>query len=69
MVNDRLHIICGNCGQDLKEEGMATWQYIPAEAYEDTGEVYNSADVFICCDNCATIHSLNKYINEYGDVN
>ena len=33
MVNDRLHIICGNCGQDLKESGMATWEYIPADKY------------------------------------
>lgn len=25
-------IICGNCGQDLKESGMATWEYVPGIA-------------------------------------
>lgn len=67
MVNDRLHIICGNCGQDLKEHGMATWQYIEAEIDEEDGEIINSATVYIRCDNCATIHSLNKYIKNYKD--
>lgn len=65
MVNDRLHIICGNCGQDLKEAGMATWEYVPPEIDEEDGEIINSATVYIHCDNCATIHSLNKYIKEY----
>ncbi len=41
MVNDRLHIICGNCGQDLKESGMATWEYVPAEINEEDGEILN----------------------------
>ena len=35
MVNDSLHIICGNCGQDLKELNMATWEYIAAEIDEE----------------------------------
>lgn len=67
MVNDRLHIICGNCGQDLKEAGMATWEYVPGIKDEETGETIQSADVFIRCDNCATIHFLNKYMEEYKD--
>lgn len=64
MVNDRLHIICGNCGQDLKESGMAEFEYIEAEIDEETGEIINHATVFIHCMNCATIHSLSKYIKE-----
>ena len=64
MVNDRLHIICGNCGQDLKEAGMATWEYVPPEIDEEDGEELNPADVWIKCDNCATLHSLGKYIKE-----
>lgn len=67
MVNDRLHIICGNCGQDLKESGAATWEYVPAEIDEEDGEVYSPATVYIHCENCATIHSLNKYIKEHKD--
>ena len=67
MVNDRLHIICGNCGQDLKESGMATWEYVPPEIDEEDGEELNPADVWIRCDNCATIHFLKKYMEEYKD--
>ena len=66
MVNERIHIICGNCGQDLKEPGMANWKYVPAEIDEETGEIYSSADVYITCDNCATIHFLNNHIKEKG---
>lgn len=67
MVNDRLHIICGNCGQDLKETGMATWEYVPAIVAEDDGEILQDANVYIRCDNCATIHFLNKYMKEEKD--
>lgn len=65
MVNAKLHIICGNCGQDLTVPGEATWRYIPAEVYED--EVLASATVYITCENCATIHSLSKYIKEESE--
>ena len=64
MVNDSLHIICGNCGQDLKELNMATWKYITAEIDEEYNEILNSAKVLIRCRNCATVHTLNKYIKE-----
>lgn len=60
MVNERLHIICGNCGQDLKESGMATWEYVPEIKDEETKEILSSADVLIRCGNCATIHFLKK---------
>lgn len=65
MVHDRLHIICGNCGQDLTVPDEATWRYVPAEVYED--EVLSPATVYITCDNCATIHSLSKYIKEESE--
>ena len=61
MVNDRLHIICGNCGQDLKESGMAKWEYSPADI-DDDGEEISPAMVYIECENCSTLHSLNKYM-------
>lgn len=64
MVHARLHIICGNCGQDLKEPDMATWEYIPAEIDEEDGEIFDPADVHISCKNCATLHSLGNYITE-----
>lgn len=67
MVNDRLHIICGNCGQDLKESGMATWEYVPAITDIKAGELLHRAHVIIYCNNCATIHFLNKYMEEYKD--
>lgn len=64
MVNDRLHIICGNCGQDLKEVNMATWQYVTQLKDEKTDEVIANADVVICCGNCGTLHFLSNYIKE-----
>lgn len=62
MVNNSLHIICGNCGQDLTEKNMVTWEYKPADIDEETGEVYDTADVYIRCKNCATIHFLDDHI-------
>lgn len=47
MVHERIHIICGNCGQDLTEKGMATWQYMPAEIDEETAEVYDTAIITV----------------------
>lgn len=64
MVNERLHIICGNCGQDLKELGMATWEYVPEIKDEETKEILSPADIIIRCDNCATIHFLKNHIKE-----
>ena len=64
MVNDRLHIICGNCGQDLKEAGMAAWEYVPEIKVEETKEILSPADVFISCKNCTTIHFLSKYMKK-----
>lgn len=64
MVHARLHIICGNCGQDLKEPGMATREYIPIELDTETGEVINPATVFIRCKNCATLHSIDDSITK-----
>ena len=34
MVHEMIHIICGNCGQDLTEKNMATWKYEPADIDE-----------------------------------
>lgn len=67
MVNDRLHIICGNCGQDLKEAGMATWEYVPEIKDQVTGETIQNAEVIISCENCATIHFLSKYMKNLKD--
>ena len=64
MVNNRLHIICGNCGQDLKELNMATWQYITQLKDEKTDEVISNADVVIICGNCGALHFLSNYIKE-----
>lgn len=62
MVHEMIHIICGNCGQDLTKRGMATWEYKPADIDKETGEVYDTADVYIRCKNCATIHFLDDHI-------
>jgi hypothetical protein len=54
MVVARFHLICGNCGSDNDWEG---WRYNPEEVLD--GEIINTADVYIYCSNCSTIHSLN----------
>ncbi len=66
MVNERLHIICGNCGQDLKATGMAKWEYVPAE-YDEDGELYSDDDVIIHCENCSTLHFMSNYINKQNE--
>lgn len=53
MVCEKLHIICGNCGQDLTEPNMAHWCFAT-----------DLNDVYITCDNCATIHPISKYMTQ-----
>lgn len=64
MVHDRLHIICGNCGQNLTKDKMATWKYVETDINEKDSSVICPADVYISCNNCATIHSLSQYMEE-----
>lgn len=64
MVNDRLHIICGNCGHN-HEHNNFTFKYVPAEYAED--ELINEASVYIYCSNCSTIQFLDKYATERED--
>lgn len=45
---------------------MATWEYMPA-IYNDE-EIIHSAEVFIHCENCATIHSLSKYMEHIDET-
>ena len=61
-----LHIICGNCGQSLAEEGMAVWEY-EKDTYGMNGSIMTPADVYITCRNCCTVHSLNQYMREEKD--
>ena len=69
MVHENIHIICGNCGQDLTEKDMGSWEYVPEEKDEETGEIYSDADVYIYCENCATIHFLDNHILNRGKYN
>ena len=53
MANAKLHLICGNCGCN----DMWKWRYEP-EAL-DNGDGTFTPDVFLTCDNCATLHGLS----------
>ena len=64
MVNDRLHIICGNCGHN-HEYNNFTFKYVPKE--EVDGYLINEASVYIYCANCGTIQFLDKYAKERTD--
>jgi hypothetical protein len=53
MVCERLHVICGNCGcsDDFTYKIEPAYDNGPGDAYED--------DVWLTCNNCATIHTLS----------
>lgn len=50
MVNDKLHIICGNCGEIFSADKN--------NAELDFEE--NNEDVYIICNNCGTLHIYVK---------
>lgn len=52
MANAKLHIICGNCGQnDMFDYNIKT------EINDDTDQEYQV--VYIGCNNCNTLHILD----------
>lgn len=53
MANAKLHIICGNCGQN----DMFDYEIVN-EIDDDTNEPYQY--VSICCNNCHTLHDLDN---------
>jgi hypothetical protein len=54
----KLYIICGNCGAN---EGLGF--YIKPGAIDD-GDGNISADTFINCSNCSTLHALSETANK-----
>lgn len=59
MVCDSLHIICGNCGALLSMDNENNEK---ARARIDRDYQGNLEDVYITCDNCATVHGLSQYM-------
>jgi len=60
MVNARLHLICGNCGDDKS----LSFQIKRDFNLENEGEPNEKAidECVISCGNCATLHFLSAYI-------
>ncbi len=52
MANAKLHMICGNCGQNDMFD-----YHISNEINDDTDEEYQV--VYIGCNNCGTLHILD----------
>lgn len=52
MAHAKLHIICGNCGQN----DMFSYEIVD-EINDDIEEPYQR--VSICCNNCHTLHDLD----------
>jgi len=48
-----LHLICGNCG--CNDEWK--WSHVTEE--NQSGDVMQEEDIFLICENCSTIHSIN----------
>lgn len=57
MVCSSLHIICGNCGSLLTIDNENNEK---ARANIEQEDGYT--DVYITCENCATVHSLSEYM-------
>lgn len=61
MVKARLHLICGNCGNDDKD-------LFYAEYYE--GDELTEPTIYVKCNNCGTVHDLadnstiEKFVSE-----
>jgi len=53
MARARLHLICGNCG--CNDEWK--WSHVSEEKQGD--DVMQDEDVFLICENCSTLHSIN----------
>jgi len=60
MKHTRLHVICGNCGS--KE----MFRYNIVEEMDDDTEELRSV-VYIGCDNCHSIHSLDEYAKQFAN--
>lgn len=50
MVNARLHLICGNCGNADSDLFAANY---------DRGDSLTPPTIYIACENCGTIHDLS----------
>jgi len=55
MVMAKLHIICGNCGQN----DMFEYEIVVDSDFDKNDIEYEYQRVSICCRNCNTIHSLD----------
>jgi len=53
MARARLHLICGNCG--CNDE----WKWSHVSEENEAGDVMQEEDVFLTCENCSTLHSIN----------
>lgn len=49
MVNARLHLICGNCGNGAND----------FSAEYDEGDELTPPTIFVTCPNCGTVHDLS----------
>lgn len=60
MVNARLHLICGNCGNDEKDLFVAEY---------NKGDDLTAPTIYIKCKYCGTLHNLenNAIIKPLGD--
>ena len=62
MVIAKLHIICGNCGNN---EGLKFRVDPKGRDLSDKEERFEP-EVYIKCPNCSTLHSLSNVIDEDG---
>lgn len=54
MVRARLHLICGNCGNNDPNEFSAEY---------DKGDSLTPPTIYVTCANCGTVHDLSDNAN------
>jgi hypothetical protein len=55
MARARLYLICGNCG--CNDEWK--WEYEPRDKFIVDEDDFQEEDVWLVCENCSTLHSIN----------
>jgi len=64
MVHARLHLICGNCGNNEGLKYSIDLQGIDDGSIDDQGNPIFQPDCFIHCPNCSTLHSISSELEK-----
>lgn len=64
MVHARLHIICGNCGNNEDLSYKIDLNGIDPGKIDENGNSIFEPDCYIYCSNCSTVHSIDDTLQK-----